>query len=444
VTGQREREAIVAPLQTHRVGGGSVGAVGEPAIRASEAQRAARAAFEWVESVAVEVDGGLGWLEGGELFDDLYSGTAGVLLGCAEATASGLDTATVASGAVARLIHLATREPNVETMPDDGLFTGWAGVVVALRAWAAVAGDMDAGRAAAYVTSQVAERVLHAAADPSRYTDVISGDAGVLLALLGDDSDPVSAAACALADRLVQVAEHEPNGLQWRMTRDWEYLMPGFSHGTAGVAYALAAAGRRLGRPDLIDIAVRGGDTLLSLGDTSEGWALPVAIPLRPHGPPVNFGWCHGPTGTVRLFLLLDAIDPQPRWQHAVDACLRALADSGLPARLFPGFWDNLARCCGTAGVGRLLLDRHQASGDADLLDWADVLAADVIARAIVTPQGITWSNTEHTRTPPELPPDPGLMQGTAGIAAWLARLQALHTDGHTPAAPLGVAPSWL
>jgi hypothetical protein len=84
----------------------------------------ARAAFDWVESVAVEVDGGLGWLEGGELFDDLYSGTAGVLLGCADATASGLDTAKLASGAVARLMRLATRDRDAGTMPDDGLFPG--------------------------------------------------------------------------------------------------------------------------------------------------------------------------------------------------------------------------------------------------------------------------------------------------------------------------------
>jgi len=36
-------------------------------------------AFDWIGSVAVDADGGLGWLEGGVLADDLYSGTAGVL-----------------------------------------------------------------------------------------------------------------------------------------------------------------------------------------------------------------------------------------------------------------------------------------------------------------------------------------------------------------------------
>ena len=51
-------------------------------------------------------------------------------------------------------------------------------------------------------------------------------------------------AAHVLAGRLAERAEPGPDGLHWRMAAGWEYLMPGFSHGTAGVAYALAAAGR--------------------------------------------------------------------------------------------------------------------------------------------------------------------------------------------------------
>ena len=220
--------------------------------------------------------------------------------------------------------------------------------------------------------------------------------------------------------------------------------MPGFSHGTAGVAYALAAAGRTLNRSDLVDVATRGACALLAIGHHPGGWAVPLTIPPRPRGPAVSYGWCHGAAGTVRLFLLLNEIDPQPRWQRAIDACLQALRDSRLPIRLYPGYWDNLARCCGTAGVGQLLLDRYQATGDTALLDWAGTLAADVAGRALSTPHGVTWSNTEHTRTPPELPPEPGFMQGAAGIAGWLARLHALHTRPDTPPIPARPGPSWL
>ena len=96
------------------------------------------------------------------LFDDLYSGTAGVLLGCAEAAAAGLGTAHVAAGARGRLLSLARQGPGVATMPDDGVFSGWAGVAVALRAWSDATGDPAAAEAAAQVTRQIAGRIRQA------------------------------------------------------------------------------------------------------------------------------------------------------------------------------------------------------------------------------------------------------------------------------------------
>jgi lantibiotic modifying enzyme len=410
----------------------------------------ARRAFDWIGSVAVEVDGGLGWLEDGAPADDLYSGTAGVLAGCAEAAAAGLGTAQVSAGARARLLQLAAHGPGVATLPDDGLFSGWAGVAVALRAWSRATGDAAAASAAGQVTAQIAMRILRAPDGPPEYTDVICGDAGILLALIADDSGAAVQSAHVLAGRLAAAAEPGLGGLHWRMAAGRESLLPGFSHGTAGIAYALAAAGRALNRSDLVDAAARGACALLAIGHHPGGWAVPLAIPPRPGGRAVAYGWCHGPAGTARLFLLLNEIDPQPRWQHAIDACLQALRDSRLPLRLYPGYWDNLARCCGTAGVGQFLLDRYQATGDSALLDWAGILAADVADRAASAPHGITWSNTEHTRTPPELPPEPGFMQGAAGIAGWLARLHALHAlharpDARPDAGPdARPGPAWL
>jgi lantibiotic modifying enzyme len=402
----------------------------------------ARRAFDWIASVAVAADGGLGWTEDGVLFDDLYSGTAGVLLGCAEAEAAGLGTAHVSAGACGRLLSLARQGQGVATMPDDGVFSGWAGVAVALRAWSDATGHPAAAEAAAQVTQQIARRIRNTPPDPLRYTDIIAGDAGLLLVLIADDADTSVQAAQILAGWLAEAAEPAPGGLHWRMVANRETIMPGFSHGTAGAAYALAAAGRALHRPDLVDVATRGAEALLAAGDHPGGWAVPLQIPPRPDRPDVMYGWCHGAAGTARLFVLLDEIDPQPRWQHAIDACLGALRDSRLPARLYPGYWDNLARCCGTAGVGQFLLDRFQATGDAALLDWAGTLAADVVGRARGTPQNICRSNTEHTRTPPELAPEPGFMQGAAGIAGWLSRLDALRTRPGFPAPRPG--PAWL
>jgi lantibiotic modifying enzyme len=391
-------------------------------------------AFAWIESVAVGVDGGLAWVDGDQVSDDLYVGTAGVLLGATEAVAAGVDGAVVrvARGARDRLLHLVTEAAATgDAAPSgdaasggDGMFEGWPGVAVALRAWADVSGD-DAARAAAEaVTAGIAERMLRRVDDPARCTDIISGDAGILLALV--DSHTGSAAAGKLADGLVALGQERPEGLHWQMDPTYERLMPGLSHGTAGVAYALARVGETLGRTDLIDVAVRAADGLLALGhQPGGGWAVPLLIPPRPGRPAVNFGWCHGPTGTVRLFELLARLVPDPRWQGGIDGCLRAVRDGRIPERLHPGYWDNVARCCGTAGVGQMLIDRFQATGDPEMLAWSRRLADDVLARTVTTPDGVTWSNFEHTATPPELSPEPGFMQGSAGVAGWLARLDA-------------------
>ncbi|MEU4242759.1 lanthionine synthetase LanC family protein [Actinoplanes sp. NPDC026619] len=388
-------------------------------------------AFAWIESVAVATDGGLAWADGSQLADDLYVGTASVLLGCTEAVAAGVDGAVlrVAHGARDRLVHLAATAPGGL---DDGLFEGWPGIAVALRAWARVTGDDAAGKAAATVTAGIAERMLRRADDPARCTDIISGDAGVLVALVDGDAGPEVAGK--LADGLVGLAQEWPEGPHWQMDPDYENLMPGFSHGTAGVAYALAGVGETHGRTDLIEIAVRAADGLLALGhQPGGGWSVPLLIPPKPGRPTVNFGWCHGPTGTIRLFALLDRLRPDPRWRAGIDACLQGLRDGRIPERLYPGYWDNVARCCGTAGVGQVLIDRYQATGDPELLAWSQRLADDVVGRRLTTPAGVTWSNFEHTATPPDLPPEPGFMQGTAGVAGWLARLSAPATPPVLP-----------
>jgi lantibiotic modifying enzyme len=224
------------------------------------------------------------------------------------------------------------------------------------------------------------------------------------------------------------------------MLPGYQYLMPGFSHGTAGVAYTLLAAGRRLHRPALIALAARAAADLVALGQSQHGWALPTMLPRYPNRPPVNYGWCHGPTGTVRLFLALDALDCRPCWRAAADACLDAIRSARLPARRYPGFWDNLACCCGTAGVGRLLLDRYEATGERRYAEESARLAADVLARRQDSARGVSWSNTEHTAQPPELPAEAGFMQGSAGIASWLARLAALAAGER----PVRLDPFWI
>jgi len=50
--------------------------------------------------------------------------------------------------------------------------------------------------------------------------------------------------------------------------------------------------------------------------------------------------------------------------------------------------------------------------------------------RATTTAAGTCWSNVEYRAVQPSLPPQPGYLQGAAGIAAFLLRLQRVRRDG--------------
>jgi lantibiotic modifying enzyme len=114
--------------------------------------------------------------------------------------------------------------------------------------------------------------------------------------------------------------------------------------------------------------------------------------------------------------------------------CLRSILTSGVPQRLRPGFWDNDGRCCGTAGVGDVLLDAAQDAKDpATARTWlrgAHAMGEALLERAIHSDAGVCWRFVEHRRDPPLLPPGTSWMQGAAGIAAYLLRLARVEDEG--------------
>ncbi|MGW5241987.1 hypothetical protein ACWEOW_23910 [Monashia sp. NPDC004114] len=287
------------------------------------------------------------------------------------------------------------------------------------------------------------------AAGPPRYTpdarvnDATLGTAGVLLAAIWALRNGAPSGR-ELANRCVDVllAEAEPmaDGLSWSMVPGRHRLgprrdMPNWSHGTAGIAAALALAGTALDRPDVVDQARRGAEHLVGLRVPDHpGLALPHLVPAAPELglEPLAYGWCHGPTGTSLLFLALDAAGVREvagehplKWHRG---CLDAVRASGIPERLWPGFWDNDGRCCGTAGVGDMLLDAWTSLGDPSDLEFAVRLGDALVEHAVVEGDPLRggrayWRFVEHRADEPLLPPGIGWMQGAAGIAAYLYRL---------------------
>ncbi|WP_433166076.1 lanthionine synthetase LanC family protein [Kribbella sp. CA-247076] len=271
--------------------------------------------------------------------------------------------------------------------------------------------------------------------------DATLGTAAVLMGALWAARHGVEARA--LIERAVDllIAEQEESA-NWRFVprrfcTDEPGEMPNFSHGLAGIAAVVALAGAELGRPDLTDAARRGAEHLITLGTTDDqGFRVPRVIPWdERHGDEYTYNWCHGGAGTSLLFRALEyagvdevAGGTPAGWHHR---CLDSVRHSGVPDRLYPGFWDNDGRCCGTAGAGDAYLDAWLRDGHDDDLDFAVRLGNALVQRAFRDDGTAYWRFLEHRDEQPLLPPGVGWMQGAAGIAAYLFRLQRV-LDGGT------------
>jgi hypothetical protein len=328
-----------------------------------------------------------------------------------------------------------------EVVPDDeppgGPGAGRDSLYAGIGGLAPVLAELGRSRAltgaeqalAAGIVARLRARVP-ARAEPSLYLG-LGGDV-IALRLLAPGSE--EAALARLAELMTP--------LGWGTTLQ---IVPGSSApvtdlglGGAGVVLAAIWAGGEHAR----GIAAHGAQHLLAVGRLDDdGFIVPHTLPYSTRDvDPVTYNWCNGPAGTSQLFAALalagvDNIDGIPvTWLR--QRCLDAILASGVPARLRPGFWDNDGRCCGTAGVGDVLLDAAQDCGDpvraGRLLQAARTMWDAIADRAIRDRAGVRWRFTEHRQDPPLLPPGTSWMQGAAGIAAFLLRLARVTQDGLT------------
>jgi hypothetical protein len=360
------------------------------------------------------------WREG------MYSGVGGLAHVLAEIRLSREWTAREEQ--LAEAVAAQVRA-SIGTTTDVSFFSGLVSAISVLTALGAPGSDEAVARMLELSTPDgwpnehlVPPRFL----DGGRCHDLTAGTAGVLLGAVWAGRHGVAGAeelAGVAAGILLAEREEVPGGLNWRMVpvrfcADQREL-PNFSHGVSGIATALALAGAEFGRRDLVEAAIAGASHLVGLGDRSDGgFRVQTRVPLIEEVDEFSYGWCHGPTGTSLLW---------PALRHAgvsevagVDVgewrrrCLHSVRVSGLPERKRPGFWDNDGRCCGTAGVGDVLLDAGQHT------DFALHLADVVVERAIPDGDGVCWRFVEHRDEDPLLPPGIGWMQGAAGIAGFL------------------------
>ncbi len=286
----------------------------------------------------------------------------------------------------------------------------------------------------------------------ARVSDATLGTASVILGALWADRHGVAGARAVLekaADVVLAEAEDLDGCLSWRFVPiRFRTLpraeMPNWSHGQAGILAAVALAGHRLDRDDLVDAASRVVSTWCGSASsavtvspyrtscsrrttrrpatgTNTPGAGATARPVRRSGSPLSTG---GRRGRRRS-------SPRGVWQRR---CLEAVRHSGIPAAAHPGvlgqrrpvLWDRRGRLC--------LPGRLRAARRPDRLEFALLLAAALGEHAEGTADHTWWRFVEHRNAEPLLPPGVGWMQGAAGIAAFLFQAARAVRDGATAA----------
>ncbi len=367
----------------------------------------------------------------------IYFGTGGLALVLAELSlARPLDDVEVALAAAIRTSISSTSA--IGRLP--GLYFGLSGDATALT----VLRDADGASAVLRRILALHDETAWVMPEVPPY-DVIAGMAGIAMTGVWCGGEDGMALATLAGESLVAAADEVATGLDWPFLTGWETRMPNVSHGTAGIAAALAITGHALGDESLLDAACRGAAHLVAIGDVSDvGFTAPHYVP---HGDGdedrVTFTWCHGPTGTSLLFAALHAAGVD--MVGGVSAaelrarCLRSVLAGGVPERLRPGFWDNDGQCCGTAGVGDVLLDAAMDAEDAGCAGIADTYLSGAVRmgdalvdRAVVDATGARWQFLEHRAEPHLLAPGTGWSQGAAGIASFLLRLARVELAGLT------------
>ena len=364
----------------------------------------------------------------------LYHGAPGVILFYLELHgATGeqrfLDDAVRGAQALAAAAEAASDH-------DSGLYTGATGIAWILLEAHRASGRDDLRASARRIAERVASdaKVEGDAVWWSDSTDIVSGNAGILLGLLrlrellGDRSLDLARRA---GDALLSASVADAGG-----HRMWYYdrtvkpgpearELPNFSHGTAGVAYALATLSRNGGDRRHLDAALDGAEHLTALAVPS-GDGTVIRHNSLPAGENLFYlSWCHGAPGTNRLWRRLHDIDGGARWITLEDRAASGVIAQGVPEQRTAGFWNNISMCCGNAGVAEYFLSRYRRSAQPTDLAYAKRHADDALARATVDRDTERWIQAENRVSPAEVLAQTGWMQGAAGVGTMLLHMDA-------------------
>ncbi|MBB4889276.1 class IV lanthionine synthetase LanL [Streptomyces netropsis] len=299
-------------------------------------------------------------------------GAAGVLAVLDRAVRSGETTAEPVLWTAAQWLDRRLTSPS-RILP--GLYFGRSGTVWALHDAARTLSDPG-------MADRAVEYALRIPLDWHN-PDICHGLAGAGLAQLhlwratGDPRFADRASECA--DGLVRLTTGAEHGVDWPVGPEHRRELAGsalygFGHGVAGNAAFLLAAGRDLGRPELLDIATGAGHALCAVAEPRGDAAVWPKGPGRTERTDLNF-WCHGASGIGTFLVRLWTVTGDARFREYADRAARAVYRDR--CRIGP------STCHGAAGNAELLLDLADATGEEHYRTWATEIATCLYARAV-------------------------------------------------------------
>ena len=342
---------------------------------------------------------------------DLYDGLSGVALFLAYL---GMMTQENRYTTLARTVLMTLRremEYSQSFLTAIGAFNGWSGLIYVLTHLSVLWDEP-----ALLVESEKLVERLPMFIERDEHLDISNGTAGCIGSLLSlyhcAPSEQILEVAIQCGDHLIARAQPLEQGIGWDTRIPAVKPLTGFSHGAAGIAWALLELAAVTGKERFRTAACAAIAYERSLFSPEAGnW--PDLRELKTSRQAEDNGqqrfmttWCHGAPGIglARLCSL----------QHLDDAAIRAEIETALQTTLAQGFGSNHSLCHGDLGNLELLLQASQVLEEPQWHAQVDRIAA-IILESISrdgwlcgTPLGVE---------------SPGLMTGLAGIGYGLLRL---------------------
>jgi type 2 lantibiotic biosynthesis protein LanM len=344
---------------------------------------------------------------------DLYDGLPGVALFLAylgDVTGEARHT-ELARAALNTLRRWLLPHKRSKTVRGIGGFAGWGGILYTM-AHLGVLWDEPGLFAEARDLAETVPGWI----ERDRDLDIIGGAAGGLAGLLcldrADPSPRVRDIALRCGDHLLSRARPMPAGLGWDPPFRCRGPLTGFSHGAAGIAWALLELAAHTGDDRFRSAALGGIAYERSLFRAEAGnWPdLRVFDRLSGEGeeprPPCRIAWCHGAPGIglARLRCLAHVDDPR----------LRSEVVAAVRTTLAHGFGRDHTLCHGDLGNLEFVSEAARAFPESRWGADAGRLAASLLNS--IARDGWLCANPLGVESP-------GLMTGLAGVGYGLLRL---------------------